>query len=130
MTTTATPRAAAPWWAGALAGLLAAASGVAVGTAVAALLQGVPSPIESVGNRAIDYAPPFLKEFAVKQFGTNDKPILIGGVVAGLAVIAMSRRDHRPPQRRASPSIRRRVSSAWSPSPPRPRTAPRRPAAR
>jgi DMSO/TMAO reductase YedYZ molybdopterin-dependent catalytic subunit len=89
MTTTATPRAAAPWWAGALAGLLAAASGVAVGTAVAALLQGVPSPIESVGNRAIDYAPPFLKEFAVKQFGTNDKPILIGSVVAGLAVIAM-----------------------------------------
>ena len=88
MTASAAPR-TAPWWAGALAGLLAAASGVAVGTAVAALLQGVPSPIESVGNRAIDYAPPFLKELAVKQFGTADKPVLIGGVVAALAVIAM-----------------------------------------
>jgi len=88
MNSSAGPRTAAPWWAGALAGLLAAASGVAVGTAVAAVLRGVPSPIESVGNRAIDYAPPFLKEFAVKQFGTNDKPILIAGVVAALAVVA------------------------------------------
>ncbi len=79
----------APWWTGALSGLLAAASGVAVGTGVAALLQGVPSPIESVGNRAIDYAPPFLKEFAVKQFSTADKPILIGGVVVTLAILAM-----------------------------------------
>lgn len=88
MNSSAGPRTAAPWSAGALAGLLAAASGVAVGTAVAAVLRGVPSPIESVGNRAIDYAPPFLKESAVKQFGTNDKPILIAGVVAALAVVA------------------------------------------
>jgi DMSO/TMAO reductase YedYZ molybdopterin-dependent catalytic subunit len=87
--TSAEPRTQAPWWAGAIAGFLAAASGVAVGTGVAALLQGVPSPIESVGNRAIDYAPPFLKEFAVKQFGTADKPILIAGVVAALAVLAV-----------------------------------------
>ncbi|MCW2790235.1 MAG: molybdopterin-binding oxidoreductase [Aeromicrobium sp.] len=90
MTTTASaPRTEAPWWTGAIAGFLAAASGVAVGTGVAALLQGVPSPIESVGNRAIDYAPPFLKEFAVKQFGTADKPILIGSVVAALALLAI-----------------------------------------
>jgi DMSO/TMAO reductase YedYZ molybdopterin-dependent catalytic subunit len=89
VTTTTATRTAAPWWAGAIAGFLAAASGVAVGTAVAAPLQGVPSPIESVGNRAIDYAPPFLKEFAVKQFGTADKPVLIGGVVATLALFAI-----------------------------------------
>ncbi|MCW2830150.1 MAG: molybdopterin-binding oxidoreductase [Aeromicrobium sp.] len=79
----------APWWSGAISGFLAAAAGVAVGTGVAAPLRGVPSPIESVGNRAIDYAPPFLKEFAVKQFGTADKPILIGSVVAALAVLAI-----------------------------------------
>ncbi|MFC5676544.1 molybdopterin-dependent oxidoreductase [Aeromicrobium endophyticum] len=89
MTTPTATRSAAPWWAGAIAGFLAAASGVAVGTAVAAPLQGVPSPIESVGNRAIDYAPPFLKEFAVKQFGTADKPVLIGGVIATLALVAI-----------------------------------------
>lgn len=78
----------APWWAGALAGLLATAAGVSVATGLAAVLQGVPSPIESVGNQAIDQAPPFLKEFAVKNFGTNDKPILIAGVVVTLALIA------------------------------------------
>ena len=89
MNTSRSSQAPAPWWAGALSGLLAAAAGVAVGTGAAALLQGVPSPIESVGNRAIDYAPPFLKEFAVKQFGTADKPILIGGVVVTLAILAM-----------------------------------------
>jgi DMSO/TMAO reductase YedYZ molybdopterin-dependent catalytic subunit len=87
VTTTAT-NSPAPWWAGALSGLLAAAAGVAVGTAVAALLNGVPSPIESVGNRAVDLAPPMLKDFAVRQFGTNDKPMLIGGVVATLALLA------------------------------------------
>jgi DMSO/TMAO reductase YedYZ molybdopterin-dependent catalytic subunit len=89
VTTTTQDRTTAPWWAGALAGFLAAASGVAVGTGAAALLQGVPSPIESVGNRAIDYAPPFLKEFAVKQFGTADKPVLIAGVVVTLALVAV-----------------------------------------
>lgn len=78
----------APWWTGALAGLLAAATGVSVATGLAAVLTGVPSPIESVGNQAIDQAPPFLKEFAVKQFGTADKPILIGGVIFTLAFIA------------------------------------------
>lgn len=85
---TSAETAKAPWWAGALAGLLATATGVSVATGIAAVLTGVPSPIESVGNQAIDQAPPFLKEFAVKNFGTNDKPILIGGVIITLAIIA------------------------------------------
>lgn len=89
MTKTTQNRDTAPWWAGATAGFLAAASGVAVGTGVAALLQGVPSPIESVGNRAVDYAPPFLKDFAIEQFGSADKTVLIGGVVATLALFAI-----------------------------------------
>ncbi|MEV7397495.1 molybdopterin-dependent oxidoreductase [Aeromicrobium sp. NPDC092404] len=79
----------APWWAGALSGGLAAAAGVAVGTAAAALLNGVPSPIESVGNRAVDLAPPALKDFAIDQFGTKDKPVLIGGVVVTLALLSI-----------------------------------------
>lgn len=88
-TPTGAPIGRAPWWAGALAGLLATAAGVGVATGVAAVLKGVPSPILSVGNQAVDQAPPFLKEFAVKNFGTNDKPILIGGVVATLAIIVI-----------------------------------------
>jgi DMSO/TMAO reductase YedYZ molybdopterin-dependent catalytic subunit len=89
MTPITAPHTTAPRWAGALTGFLSAAAGVAAGTGVAALLQGVPSPIESVGNRAIDHAPPALKELAVSQFGTADKPVLIGGVVATLALVAV-----------------------------------------
>ncbi|MGB9012491.1 MAG: molybdopterin-binding oxidoreductase, partial [Aeromicrobium sp.] len=78
----------APRWAGALSGFLAAAIGLALGTLLAKLFTGVPTPINSVGNRAIDFAPPFLKDFAVEQFGTADKPVLIGGVVVTLAIVA------------------------------------------
>jgi DMSO/TMAO reductase YedYZ molybdopterin-dependent catalytic subunit/uncharacterized membrane protein len=88
--TTRTPRTAratAPWWTGALSGLLAAVAGVAVGSGIATLL-GVPTPIESVGNRVIDLVPRPLKEFAIEQFGTNDKPVLIGSVAAILLVAA------------------------------------------
>lgn len=77
-----------PWWTGAVSGLLAAAAGLAVATGLSALLTGVPSPIVSVGNRAIDMTPRFLKEFAVRQFGENDKPILIAGVAATVLLIA------------------------------------------
>jgi DMSO/TMAO reductase YedYZ molybdopterin-dependent catalytic subunit len=89
-TQTATPQTTgtAPRWAGALSGFLAAAVGLALGTLLAKILTGVPTPIESVGNRAIDFAPPFLKDFAVDQFGTADKPVLIGGVVVTLAIVA------------------------------------------
>ncbi len=88
--TTQTPRATratAPWWTGALSGLLAAVAGVAVGSGIATLL-GVPTPIESVGNRVIDLVPRPLKEFAIEQFGTNDKPVLIASVAAILLVAA------------------------------------------
>ena len=50
---------------------------------VAELVAGillVESPIISVGQRIVDLAPPFLKEFAIDTFGTKDKPVLIGTV--------------------------------------------------
>lgn len=71
-----------------MAGLLSTAAGVSVATGLAALLNGVPSPVVSVGNQAVDNAPPFLKDFAVRTFGENDKTVLIGGVVITLAIIA------------------------------------------
>ena len=73
---------------GALCGLLAAATALAVSEAVAALLDGVTSPFYAVGNRFIDQTPQSLKEFAIAHFGTADKPILIGGVLAMVAVVA------------------------------------------
>lgn len=74
---------------GGLAGLLAGAAAVAVSEAVTALLDGVTSPVLSVGNRAVDWAPRPLKEFAVETFGEADKPVLIGGVVVTVAVLAI-----------------------------------------
>ncbi len=64
---------------------------MAASEAVAAVLDGVTSPLLAVANRAVDAAPRPLKEFAIETFGTADKPVLIGSViatVAGLAALA------------------------------------------
>ncbi|HYO38600.1 MAG TPA: molybdopterin-dependent oxidoreductase [Nocardioidaceae bacterium] len=76
------------WLAGALAGLLAGTAAVAASEAVAALLTGVSSPLFAVGNRAIDLTPRPLKEFAIRTFGDYDKPVLIGSVIATVALLA------------------------------------------
>ena len=69
-----------------------------MGTAVAALgvaelTSGIDrrfaSPITQVGNRVIDAAPPWLKTFAIENFGTNDKQVLIGSVMVLLAIFAI-----------------------------------------
>src|SRR6476659_7375981 len=77
------------WILGGVAGLLAGAAAVAVSEALAALVDGVTSPLLAVGNRAVDATPRPLKEFAIEKFGENDKPVLIGGVVATVAVLAL-----------------------------------------
>ena len=55
---------------------------------VAALLDPVSSPVLAVGSTVIDLTPTPLKEWAVRNFGTNDKLILIGSVLAGTLVLA------------------------------------------
>jgi DMSO/TMAO reductase YedYZ molybdopterin-dependent catalytic subunit len=77
------------WAAAAAAGLLAAAAGIATSSGVAVLLTGVPTPVVSVGDHAIDMAPPGAKDFAIQHFGTNDKPVLVAGVLAVLTVAAV-----------------------------------------
>ena len=74
--------------AGAGAGLLAGVAAVAASEAAAALLDGVTSPLLSVANRAVDAAPRPLKELAIETFGTADKPVLIGSVIATVAALA------------------------------------------
>ncbi|ADB30043.1 oxidoreductase molybdopterin binding protein [Kribbella flavida DSM 17836] len=43
-----------------------------------------------VGTQMIDLAPGPLKDWAVKNLGTADKPILVGGVLVAVAVFAMA----------------------------------------
>jgi DMSO/TMAO reductase YedYZ molybdopterin-dependent catalytic subunit len=83
---TRTPR---RWIAGGLAGLLAGTAAVAMSEAVAAVLSGVTSPLLAVGNRAVDATPRPLKELAIETFGSHDKAVLIGGVVATVALLAV-----------------------------------------
>ena len=75
--------------AGGLAGLLAGAAAVLASEGVAALLTGVTSPVLAVGNRAIDATPRPLKELAIERFGSHDKPVLLGGMVLTVAVLAV-----------------------------------------
>ena len=74
---------------GAVTGLLAA--GVAIGTATlaAAFVRPQASPVIAVGGAFIDRTPSAVKNFAVQHFGENDKTMLLLGMYAGIAVLAM-----------------------------------------
>lgn len=74
---------------GILSGGIAGVAGILAGQAVAALLTGVTGPVLAVGNRAVDWAPRPAKEFAIETFGTADKAVLIGTVLAVVGILAL-----------------------------------------
>ena len=65
----------------AAAGVLATLAGMSAGHLVAAALNPASSPVLAVGSTVIDLTPTPMKEWAVREFGTRDKPILIGSVM-------------------------------------------------
>lgn len=71
-----------------VSGVAAAAVAVGVGHLTAALLSPVASPLLAVGSALIDAAPTPAKEYAVRTFGTADKPILVAGVGVVLLLFA------------------------------------------
>ena len=73
---------------GAGTGVVAAVAGVTAGNLLAAATDPSAAPVVVVGAQVIDWTPTPAKEWAIATFGTADKPILIGSVVAGTAVIA------------------------------------------
>jgi len=73
----------------ALVGLLAAGVTVGVGELVAALVRPVAAPVIAVGNRFIVLTPEPVKRFAIKQFGTDDKTVLLAGIYTVVAVLAV-----------------------------------------
>lgn len=46
------------------------------------------APVIAVGSTAIDLTPTPLKEYAIRTFGTNDKPVLLGGIYLTTALLA------------------------------------------
>ena len=75
--------------AGAVSGLLAAATAIAVGHLVAVLIAPAASPLLAVGSTFIDLTPEWLKSFAIRTFGSNDKIALLAGIAGVLAVVAV-----------------------------------------
>src|SRR6476620_2356672 len=60
--------------------------------ALAGLVAGgldVVSPIDAVGSEFIDRVPPWLKDQAIRWFGTNDKLALRAGIIVVLAIAAL-----------------------------------------
>ena len=77
----------------AFAGLLAGALTLGVASLLASLMTstglaaGTPSPLIAVGGAFVDRTPPWLKNFAVSTFGTNDKLALFVGMALVLTAV-------------------------------------------
>ncbi|MFF0413251.1 molybdopterin-dependent oxidoreductase [Kitasatospora sp. NPDC004745] len=74
--------------AAATAGLAAATAALGAGELLAALTGPDTAPVIAVGSTAIDLTPTPLKEYAVRTFGTDDKPVLLGGILLTTALLA------------------------------------------
>jgi DMSO/TMAO reductase YedYZ molybdopterin-dependent catalytic subunit len=73
---------------GAVAGVLAASAALGVGQLVAGLTGANGSPVVAVGQLQIDFTPPWLKNFAISEFGSDDKLVLVSGILVVLAIFA------------------------------------------
>src|SRR5690348_120875 len=73
---------------GVIAGVLTGAVAIGAGQLVAGIIRAGRSPVVVVGQLQIDYTPPWLKNFAIREFGGHDKEILVGGILVVLAVFA------------------------------------------
>ncbi|HTU75029.1 MAG TPA: molybdopterin-dependent oxidoreductase [Trebonia sp.] len=85
-------------WTGAISGLITAAVAIGVAQLVAGLTRPQASPVVAVGQSVIGSTPLPVKEWATSTFGTNDKTVLIGGVLvllfafaAVIGIVAMRR---------------------------------------
>jgi DMSO/TMAO reductase YedYZ molybdopterin-dependent catalytic subunit len=75
-------------WRGASAGLVAAGFGIAVAELFAAATRPGAGPLVAVGGAVIDATPTPVKEFAVRELGTYDKPVLLASIGLVLALFA------------------------------------------
>lgn len=73
-----------------LAGLISAAVAIGVSQLVAGFTGSPGAPVTAVGGSAIDLAPPAVKNFAISAFGSNDKVVLVAGILVLLAVFAVA----------------------------------------
>ncbi|HKU34480.1 MAG TPA: molybdopterin-dependent oxidoreductase [Paenarthrobacter sp.] len=72
----------------ALAGVVSAAVALSVAELIGAFFTARATPLFALGSTFIDFTPPWLKDFAVAAFGTNDKAALFAGMGVTIAVLA------------------------------------------
>lgn len=72
---------------GALGGVVSAAAGVAAAEGTAAVLDGT-SPVTGVATWVIDRSPYGVVRWAIDSFGSADKVVLVGGILATIGVLA------------------------------------------
>ncbi|WP_433167024.1 molybdopterin-dependent oxidoreductase [Kribbella sp. CA-247076] len=72
---------------GAVGGVVAAGAALGVGY-LASAVTGGPWPVDAVGVQVIDWAPGPVKDFAVRELGTADRPLLRFGICVVLALVA------------------------------------------
>jgi DMSO/TMAO reductase YedYZ molybdopterin-dependent catalytic subunit len=68
--------------------VLTAAVAIGVGQLVSGLTVRQGAPWAVVGEAAINLAPPPVKNFAIASFGSNDKNVLVTGILVVLAIFA------------------------------------------
>lgn len=69
-------------------GVLATLVGIGLAHLAASLTDPASSPVLAVGSAVIDLTPTPMKEWAIRTFGSADKVILVGSVLAGVLVLA------------------------------------------
>jgi DMSO/TMAO reductase YedYZ molybdopterin-dependent catalytic subunit len=74
---------------GALIGLLSGVAAIGIGQLAAGIVGGASSPMIAVGGAAIDATPEWLKSFAIRTFGSDDKAALLTGIGIVLAIAAV-----------------------------------------
>ncbi|WP_030316096.1 sulfite oxidase [Streptomyces sp. NRRL B-3229] len=74
---------------GALSGLLAGCTALAVAEACAGAVRPQSGPVVAVGGAAIDATPAAVKDWAIRNFGTDDKLVLQLGILAVLGLFAV-----------------------------------------
>ncbi|UQS22197.1 molybdopterin-dependent oxidoreductase [Amycolatopsis thermalba] len=82
------PRLSAP--VAGLIGVIALVAALGTGHLVAGFVGAGASPFFAVGNAAIDVSPGWLKDFAVRAFGTADKAVLLTGMAVVALVLAVA----------------------------------------
>jgi DMSO/TMAO reductase YedYZ molybdopterin-dependent catalytic subunit len=74
--------------AGVLCGLLTVAVALGVAQLVAGLTGALGSPVDAIGEVAINLTPIPVKEFAIAHFGSRDKDVLVTGILVILVLVA------------------------------------------